>query len=337
VPSKRGGFEVYRASVGVTTNMKPKATGWIASNAERLGIDGIWIGEDIDLGQDVFVLTAATLVQAPKARVGTAIIPVTVHSIQTLARAAVTLYQTGGGRFVFGTGIGGIQDLKSLGISLMKPVSELRRSVSVLRRLWAGETVTVESELIQLKDFDVGLKKPVDIPVFLGVRGPQMLKLTGQVADGVILSGPFDYLKDAVKKLNKAAEDSGRSPKDIEKVAWLPTIPSFEGSDEGLARRVVALVVADMPSQVIDLLDVDKQRVTRIREAVAKSGPSAGSPFVNQEITDMFSISGEIEYMVDRFEVLAKMGLTEVVLGPPFSGNWRGAMSEVFQEIKKRQ
>jgi len=317
--------------------MKPKATGWIASSAERLGIDGIWIGEDIDLGQDVFVLTAATLIQAPKARVGTAIIPVAVHSIKTLARAAVTLHQTGGGRFVFGTGIGGIQDLKNLGISLMKPVSELRKALSVLRRLWAGETVTTESELIHLKDFELGLKKPLEIPVFLGVRGPQMLKLTGQVADGVILSGPFDYLKDAIKRVDKAAENSGRSAKAIEKVAWLPTIPSFEGSDEGLAKRVVALVVADMPLQVVDMLDVDKQRVTQIREAVAKSGPSDGIPFVNQEIIDMFSISGEIEYMVDRFETLAKMGLTEVVLGPPFSGNWRGAMTEVFQEIERRQ
>ncbi|MFX1604022.1 MAG: LLM class flavin-dependent oxidoreductase [Promethearchaeota archaeon] len=328
---------MYRASVGITTNMRPKATGWIASNAERLGIDGIWIGEDIDLGQDVFVLTAATLVQASKVRIGTAIIPVTVHSIKTLARAAVTLHQTGGGRFIFGTGIGGIQDLKTLGISLTKPVSELRETVSVLRRLWTGETVTVESELIHLKDFDLGLKKPLEIPVFLGVRGPQMLKLTGQVADGVILSGPFDYLKDAVKRLNKAAEDSGRSAKDIEKVAWLPTVPSFEGSDEGLAKRVVALVVADMPLQVVDMLDVDKQRVTQIREAVAKSGPTAGIPFVNQEIIDMFSISGEIGYMVDRFEVLAKMGLTEVVLGPPFSSNWRGAMTEVFDEIMRRR
>ncbi|MFX1416399.1 MAG: LLM class flavin-dependent oxidoreductase [Promethearchaeota archaeon] len=328
---------MYRASVGITTNMRPKATGWIASNAERLGIHGIWIGEDIDLGQDVFVLTAATLIQAPKSRVGTAIIPVAVHSIKTLARAAITLHQTGGGRFVFGTGIGGIQDLRSLGISLTRPVSELREAISVLRGLWAGETVTAKSELIQLKDFNLGLKKPLEIPIFLGVRGPQMLKLAGQVADGVILSGPFDYLKDAIKRVDKAAQNSGRSGEDIEKVAWLPTIPSYEGSDEGLAKRVVALVVADMPPQVVDMLDVDKQRVSQIREAVAKSGPTAGIPFVSQEIIDMFSISGEIEYMVDRFETLAKMGLTEAVLGPPFSGNWRGAMTEIFEEIRRRR
>ncbi|MFQ5834251.1 MAG: LLM class flavin-dependent oxidoreductase [Candidatus Thorarchaeota archaeon] len=327
---------MYRASVGITTNMKPTATGWISSNAEALGIEGIWIGEDIDLGQDVFVLSAATVVQAPKARVGTGIIPMTVHSIKTLARAAVTLHQTSGGRFVFGTGVGGIQDLRRLGIHLKRPVSELRSTVATLRKLWTGESVTVNSELIQLEEYSLDLKKPVDIPIFLGVRGPQMLKLAGEVSDGVVLSGPFDYLDDAVKRVNKAAQASGRSGKEIEKVAWLPTIPMMKGGDEKLAKRVIALVVADMPQPVIDMLDVDKERVEHIREAVTHSGPSAGIPFVNQEILNMFSISGEIEHMVNRFETLAKKGMTEVVLGPPFSGVWREAMREIFQEVGRR-
>ncbi|MFQ5834247.1 MAG: LLM class flavin-dependent oxidoreductase [Candidatus Thorarchaeota archaeon] len=328
---------MYRASVGITTNMKPTATGWISSNAEGLGIEGIWIGEDIDLGQDVFVLSAATVVQAPKARVGTGIIPMTVHPIKTLARAAVTLHQTSGGRFVFGTGVGGIQDLKGLGIHLKRPVSELRSTVATLRKLWAGESVTVKSELIRLEEYSLGLKRPVDIPIFLGVRGPQMLKLAGEVSDGVVLSGPFDYLDDAVKKVNKAAQASGRSGKEIEKVAWLPTIPTLKGGDETLAKRVVALVVADMPKPVIDMLEVDKHRIEKIQNTVAKAGPSAGVPYVNQELLDMFSISGEIEQIVDGFERLGKIGMTEVLLGPPFSGNWRGAITEVFREVHERR
>jgi hypothetical protein len=51
----------------------------------------------------------------------------------------------------------------------------------------------------------------------------------------------------------------------------------------------------------------------------------------------MFSISGNKEHMVDRFELLAEIGLTEAVLGPPFSGDWRAAMTEIFGEIKNRK
>jgi alkanesulfonate monooxygenase SsuD/methylene tetrahydromethanopterin reductase-like flavin-dependent oxidoreductase (luciferase family) len=328
---------MYRASVGITTNMRVTATDWIAENAVELGIDGIWVGEDIDMGQDVYVLTTAALLNAQKARVGTGIIPITVHRIVTSARAAVTLQNTGKGRFVFGTGIGGIQDLKKLGIIVRKPVTELRKSVDTLKKLWAGETVTVKSELMNLDAFSLGLKKAIDIPIFLGVRGPKMLKLVGEVADGAVLSGPIDYLKDAVKRINKSAEEMGRKADEIEKVAWLPTIPTFKGGKESLAKRVVALVVADMPQQVIDILDVDKERVDKLRTAVAESGPDAGIPHVDQELIDMFSISGNKEHMVDRFELLAEIGLTEAVLGPPFSGDWRAAMTEIFSEIGNRK
>jgi alkanesulfonate monooxygenase SsuD/methylene tetrahydromethanopterin reductase-like flavin-dependent oxidoreductase (luciferase family) len=328
---------MYRASVGITTNMRVTATDWIAENAAELGIDGIWIGEDIEMGQDVYVLTTAALLNAPKARVGTGIIPITVHRIGTIARAVATLQNTGKGRFVFGTGIGGIQDLKKLGITVRKPVTELRKSVDTLKRLWAGEAVTMKSELMNLEDFSLGLKKAIDIPIFLGVRGPKMLKLVGEVADGAVLSGPIDYLEDAVKRINKSAEETGRKADEIEKVAWLPTIPTFKGGKESLAKRVVALVVADMPQQVIDILDVDKERVDKLSTAVAESGPDAGIPHVDQELIDMFSISGSKEHMVDRFELLAKIGLTEAVLGPPFSGDWRAAMTEIFGEIKCRK
>jgi 5,10-methylenetetrahydromethanopterin reductase len=317
--------------------MRVTATDWIAENAVELGIDGIWVGEDIDMGQDVYVLTTAALLNAKKARVGTGIIPIAVHRIDTIARAAVTLQNTGKGRFVFGTGIGGIQDLKKMGITVRKPVTELRKSVDTLKKLWAGETVTINSELMNLDAYSLGLKKAIDIPIFLGVRGPQMLNLVGEVADGAVLSGPIDYLKDAVKRINKSAEEMGRKADEIEKVAWLPTIPTFKGGKESLAKRVVALVVADMPQQVIDILDVDKERVEELRNAVAESGPDAGIPHVDQELIDMFSISGNKEHMVDRFELLAEIGLTEAILGPPFSGDWRAAMTEIFSEIGSRK
>ncbi|MFW9965914.1 MAG: LLM class flavin-dependent oxidoreductase [Candidatus Thorarchaeota archaeon] len=328
---------MYRASVGITTNMRVTATDWIAKNAARLGIDGIWVGEDIDLGQDVYVLTTAALLKAPEARVGTAIIPITVHKITTIARAAVTMQNTGKGRFVLGTGIGGTQDLKKMGIIVRKPVTELRKSVDTLKKLWAGEPVTADSELMSLDDYSLQLKKRIDIPIFLGVRGPKMLELVGEVADGAVLSGPIDYLRDAVKRINRSAKDSGRKGKNIEKIAWLPTIPTFKGGKENLAKRVVALVVADMPQQVIDMLDVDKARVDKLRAAVAKAGPDEGIPYVDQELIDMFSISGSKEHMADRFDLLAQLGLTEVVLGPPFSGNWREATEEIFKEISSRR
>jgi alkanesulfonate monooxygenase SsuD/methylene tetrahydromethanopterin reductase-like flavin-dependent oxidoreductase (luciferase family) len=317
--------------------MGVNATKWIADNADSLGARSIWIGEDIAVGQETFVLTAATLLQTKQVRVGTGIIPVTVHNIATLARAGVTLDEISNGRFAFGLGIGGIQDLERYGISVKKPVTELRISIKTLKRLWAGERVESSSEVFSIRDFSLGLSNPLDVPVFLGVRGPQMLKLTGTVAEGAILSAPFDYLRFAIKTVNEAAEQAGRNSDDVEKVVWVPTVPTFKDIKEKVARRVVALVIGDMPDAVLDMLTVDREKVDLIRKTVAALGPKEGAEFVDDELLDVFSISGSKEHMVDRLEELASIGATEIVLGPPFSGDWRAALVEIFGEVNRRR
>ena len=328
---------MYRASVGITTSMNVSATSWIGENADSLGIDGIWVGEDIGIGQETSILAANLLSKTRDVRVGTGIVPITIHNIATIARAALTLHEIGNGRYVQGIGVGGIQDLIKQGKQLTRPVTELRKATQVLRQLFKTETVTIQTELMNLREFSLRINEPVKVPIFYGVRGPQMLKLAGKIADGVILSGPIDYIRYAVEVVNEAALNVGRSKDEIEKVVWLPTIPTFKGGSEKLAKMVVALVVADTPRKVLDLLDIDTERVDKIRKAVAESGPKEGVEFVNQHFIDTFAISGTCDQMVDKFELIHNLGSTEVVLGPPFSGEWREAMAEIFQEIHLRR
>jgi 5,10-methylenetetrahydromethanopterin reductase len=328
---------MYRASVGITTSMSVGPTNWIGENAETLGIEGIWVGEDIGIGQETSILSAELLSRTKNVRVGTGIIPITVHNLSTIARGALTLHEIGNGRYVLGIGIGGMQDLIKHGIHLDRPVTELRKSTQVLRQLFQTESVTIQTELVNLRDFSLNIDESAHIPIFYGVRGPQMLRLAGNVADGVILSGPIDYIKYAIEVIDKAASTVGRKAEDVEKVVWLPTIPTFEGGSDKLAKSVVAIVVADTPKQVLDLLDIDRERTDKIRKAVAESGPKEGAQFVDQSLIDTFAISGSCEHMVDRFELIHNLGATELVLGPPFSGNWRDAMTDIFQEIRLRR
>ncbi|MFW9908260.1 MAG: LLM class flavin-dependent oxidoreductase, partial [Candidatus Thorarchaeota archaeon] len=328
---------MYRASVGITTSMELSATNWIGYNADSLGVEGIWVGEDIDLGQETSILTASLLENARKARVGTGIIPISVHNLSTIARTALTLQELGNGRFVLGIGLGGIQDLQRLGKQVEKPVTALRDSTIALKCLFNSESVTMDSELFNLAGYSLRLSQPVDIPVFFGVRGPQMLKLAGRIADGVILSGPQEYLQYAIDTIDKVAATREEDEKEIEKVVWLPTIPTFKGGSEKLARQVVALVVADTPDQVLELLDIDREQAVKIRAIVAASGPKAGAELVDEEFIDTFAISGTKEHMVDRFEDIHSLGATELVLGPPFSGEWRQAMKDIFEEIYRRR
>ncbi len=164
-----------------------------------------------------------------------------------------------------------------------------------------------------------------------------MLRLAGQIADGVILSGPIGYLRYAIDIINNEAEKSGRDSNSIEKVVWVPTIPTFKGLDVATAKRVIALVVADTPDQIINLTDVDMQQVELIRKSVRNGGPSQGAAHVTEEIMDIFSVTGNSVHMADQFEAMVKTGATEIVIGPPFSGDWRAAVTEILHEIALRK
>jgi alkanesulfonate monooxygenase SsuD/methylene tetrahydromethanopterin reductase-like flavin-dependent oxidoreductase (luciferase family) len=325
---------MYKTAIGITTGMKLSATNWIAQNADRLNVDTVWIGEDINVGQDVTVLITSTLLQTRKVRVGTGILPYPIYDIYRLARTCLSLHQMSGGRFILGTGVGGIQDLIRLGLKPTKPVTELRAVVDILHSLWNGKTITHHSQFIDLENADLKIKESVRIPIVLGVRGPQMLKLAGEVANGAILSGPFDYLRNAIELINKSAKDAGRKPEDIEKIVWLPTIPTFRGVKEKLAREVVSIVVADTPDSVLDMLDIDRELVDKIQQANREKGPAAGAEFVNAELIDMFAVSGNKQHMLDRFQTLHSIGTSEVVIGPPFSGKWREAIEDLTSNIR---
>lgn len=328
---------MYRASVGITTSMNTSATKWIGQNADALGVEGVWVGDDIGVGQDPSVLTSFLLESTTRVRVGTGITPITVHNVSTIARMACTLQEVGNGRFVLGLGLGGIQDLQRARMKVDRPVSALHDATLALRQLFNANSVTMKSELFNLTEFSLRISQPTDIPIFFGVRGPQMLRLAGEMADGVILSGPVEYLRYAMDIIDKAAHEREKTLKQIERVVWLPTVPTFKGGSDRLAKQVVALVVADTPEQVLDLLNIDRSRADRIREVVASSGPKGGADLINQDFIDTFAVSGTKEHMIDRFEEIHKLGATEVVIGPPFSGDWRGAMTELFQEIHLRR
>ncbi|MHA1769554.1 MAG: LLM class flavin-dependent oxidoreductase [Candidatus Thorarchaeota archaeon] len=328
---------MYRVSLGITTSMSVETTGWIAAGADSLGADGVWIGEDIGVGQDTNTLAASVILQSKRVRVGTGIIPIAPHNTSTIARASIALQEMANGRYALGIGIGGVQDIQRIGITLRRPVTELRRTVNILRALWSGQSVSKVTELHNLREYQLRLREAVDIPVFFGVRGPKMLALAGEISDGVILSGPRDYLKKAVEMVDSAARKAGRDPSGVEKIVWVPTVPTFRGMKERTGRKIVALIVADTPSVVLDMLDLNRDDLERIRSTVSREGPKAAAAMVSREILDAFAICGSKEYMVDRFDDLSRTGATEIVLGPPYSGEWREAIREILQEVASRR
>jgi 5,10-methylenetetrahydromethanopterin reductase len=85
------------------------------------------------------------------------------------------------------------------------------------------ERVTFDGEFIHVKNFELdveyGRRGPRHVPIMIGATGDQMMELTGEIADGVVLNycvSP-DHNDHALVLLEKGAKKNGRSMGDIDR------------------------------------------------------------------------------------------------------------------------
>lgn len=315
-------------SLGVTSLAPIGKIRRIASLAEHSGVYGMWIGEDIGRGSDVFVQASAAMLTAPTTNVGIGVTSPMVRNISTIARAAAALAEIDPGRFGLGLGVGGLQDLARLGLTVEKPFMMMKDAVHALRRIWAGETLTLQGENFDLRQFLVRYQSRFNVPLYLGVRGPKLLRLAGQIADGVILSGPMAYLKKALEIVRTGAIGRGtRSRPRI--VVWLPTLVVRKRKDQDLARAVAATVIADTPAKVLEMAEISETAVESVRRTARERGYPAASSYVTEELLNSFTISGNARHVSQVLQSLAELGADEVVFGPPFGTPLTRSIREV--------
>lgn len=323
---------MQRAAIdlGVTSRAPLSLILRIASAAEGSGLYGVWIGEDIGRGGDVFLQASVTMLNAPTKKVGIGITSPRVRNISTIARAAATLREIGPVRFRLGLGVGGLQDLARLGLTTEEPVAMLRDAVDALRRIWAGETLTLKGETFDLRQFLARYRPGFSIPLYLGVRGPSLLRLAGRIADGVILSGPLAYLKKALEIVRTEATRRG-SGSSLRTVIWLPTLVIRRRNDRELAKVVAATVIADTPPSVLEMADISEDAVESLRKIARERSYEAAAEHVTNELLDSFTISGDARHISQVFQSLVELGADEIVFGPPYG---RPLISSIREVVK---
>ncbi len=102
------------------------------------------------------------------------------------------------GRPVLGVGHG-VQDwMGQVGARVESPLTLLREHLLALRALLAGETVTTKGRYVSLDDVTLDWPPPGRIDVLAGGMGPRTVRLSGEAADGTILTA--DTSADGVRR-----------------------------------------------------------------------------------------------------------------------------------------
>src|SRR5258705_6445293 len=75
-----------------------------------------------------------------------------------------------------------------MGLAGPRPAVATREAIEICRRLWAGEEFALEGRVVSWRRGRLEFACRPDIPVVIAARGPYLLELAGQVADGAILA-----------------------------------------------------------------------------------------------------------------------------------------------------
>jgi 5,10-methylenetetrahydromethanopterin reductase len=190
--------------------------------AEAHGFESVWQAES-RLVRDAIVPMAAYAAVTERIKVGSGVINNWTRNIGLLAATFLTLDDLAPDRIICGIGAWWDPLARNVGVDRRKPLTAMRETVEILRRLLNMERVTFHGEFVNVEGIELdvvhGRREPRHVPIMIGATGDQMMEMTGEIADGAVLNYcvPPEYNDKALELLDKGACRAGRKMEDLDR------------------------------------------------------------------------------------------------------------------------
>ena len=318
----------------------PRQSCWqtlsLVCQGESLGYDRAWLPEQT-LHRDPYSLLGACALRTHAIGLGLGVAnPYTVHPAVT-ARAAATLSELAGGRFVLALGTGNQREyIGPLGFSTECSHQRLQEALQVIRHLLSREVVSFTGEHFRLEGVRLQMDSFPPVPVYVAGIGPKTLEVAGELSDGVILH--FASTAGILFGREQVSRGARRKKRDVEAlslVAWVLCV--LTGDREGgydLVRPFVAHTLAPASKEVVDAVGVSRKTWREVREAFRQGASQQAACLIQDETCENWAVIGEAEACVDRLQALASTGIDEIAL-VPWSPTWEG-MTRMIREIGEK-
>ncbi|PTD93951.1 5,10-methylenetetrahydromethanopterin reductase [archaeon SCG-AAA382B04] len=283
-----------------------------AYKLENNGFSQIWVADHFNNRNTYCVLTSIAKA-TDKVKIGPGVTnPYITHPAET-ASAIQTINEISNERALFGIGAGDKFTLNKIGLGWERPLGRIEEAIEIIKSLLAGKKVDFNGDFFELNnaklDFGANNSK---IPIYLGGQGPNMLKLAGEIADGVLInaSNPED-IRFGIKQIEKSNSDTE-----------IAAHTSFSIGEDGekakeKAGNVVAFIVASVPESILERHNISKERAKKIAKEIKKGDYQKATSLVNKRMIEAFSVSGNVNGCIRQIDELKNAGADNVVLGSP--------------------
>jgi coenzyme F420-dependent glucose-6-phosphate dehydrogenase len=201
--------------------------------AEQVGLDSAMVSDHFlpwrhEGGHAPFALAwmAAVGERTKRIALGTSVLtPTFRYNPAVIAQAFATMGLMYPGRVILGVGTG--EALNEIAVSGMtwpdfkERLARLREAVTVMRRLWAGETLNFDGEFYHTVEATIYDRPQVPVPVYVAAGGPVAARYAGRAADGIICTsgkGMELYTDSLLPALSEGAEQAGRDVDGIDRL-----------------------------------------------------------------------------------------------------------------------
>ena len=202
----------------------------MARAAEEVGFDSIWLGDHLLYRGDgreergpleVWTLLAALAAVTERATIGPLVACASFHPPGLIAKMAATVDDVSGGRLVLGLGAGWNEvEYRAFGLPYDHRVSRFEESFGIVRRLLAGERVTLDGRFWQAEELVLMPPHERRIPLMIGSNGERMLSIALPHVDWwntwyASYGNTVEGFAELNGRISEAAEQAGREPSEI--------------------------------------------------------------------------------------------------------------------------
>ncbi len=196
--------------------------------AERLGYESAYVTHIA--ARDSVTTLMAYAARSERLQLGTGVTPIYSRTPVATAQSFGTLDEYSGGRAIIGLGVSHRPAVEAwYGQKIEQPLREMREYVGVVRAILRNEDPP-QGETFHSHFHFMGFQPRPDIPIYLAGLAPGMLRLAGEIADGVILwlCNPEYIRSTVVPSIAEGCAKAGKSPDGVDIVAAVPAAVTSE-------------------------------------------------------------------------------------------------------------
>jgi probable F420-dependent oxidoreductase len=294
--------------------------------AGELGYSSFWTAETT--GPEAFVTLAAAGATNPGLDLGTGVIALQLRTPGVVAMAGATLQSLHPERdILLGIGVSSpVVTTQWHGADYGdRPLARVREYVTLLRECLSGEPVTFEGDFYQVRKFRLGIRLGERRPkIVVAALNPGMLRLAGELADGVLLNYlPSTHVPWSVEQVRAGGDAT------IYAYVHVGVCDRTDGVE--LARRdLFSYAVVDAYARNFERAGFGDE-VAEIRERHAGRDREGAVAAVSDRMVDAIDVMGDAAHVHTTVQAYAEAGVDVPVVmplpwGPDRMGTVRATM-----------